>query len=193
MSVKIAPRALRGPWVSGFALDVHTVSSTFLGDDRGHPQFETVRSPIGELVYRLKYKHDGAVVDSIVEIVVEFLSTWKPSADMLVPAPPSNTARRSQPVMEVAKGISARWGLPLCEACIQKIRATGQMKDFETGKRIEALAEAYSADPDAISHRRVLLFDDLYDSGATANAITRALLGPGGAGAVYLLTLTQTR
>lgn len=194
MPLKISPRVLLGPWVSGFALDVHTVSSTFLENDSlGHPQVDTVRSPVGELVYRLKYRQDGAAVNSIVEASVEFLSRWKPSVEVVVPAPPSNTARRRQPVLEVARLIGEKLGLPLCEGCIWKVKATGQMKDSEMGKRTKALLDAYAVDAEAISRRRALLFDDLYNSGATANTLTKALLGPGGAGAVYLLTLTQTR
>jgi competence protein ComFC len=194
MSLKISPRALRGPWASGFALDIHTVSSTFLGSDSlGHPQFETVRSPIGELVYRQKYRHDDAVVESIVGAAVDFLSRWKPPVEVLVPAPPSNMARRSQPVLEVARRISEKISLPLCDMCVHKIKATGQMKDFDVSKRIEVLSDAYTVDAASISGRRLLLFDDLYDSGATAKTLTKALLGHGGAAAVYLLTLTQTR
>lgn len=93
----------------------------------------------------------------------------------------------------MAKLIGEKLGLPLCEGCIRKIKTTSQMKDFEIGKRVEVLSGAYAVNAEAISRRRLLLFDDLYDSGATANTLTKALLGPGGAGAVYLLTLTQTR
>ena len=39
----------------GFALDFHTFSSTFIGYNAfGHPEFETRRPPIGELLYNLK-------------------------------------------------------------------------------------------------------------------------------------------
>lgn len=194
MSVQITPRSLRGPWLSGFALDVHTISSTFLGNDSlGHPQFDTVRSPIGEPVYRLKYKHDNAVMDQIAETVVEFLSSWKPAVEAIIPAPPSNTGRPIQPVLEIASRISQRTDLPICDTCIKKIKKTGQMKDFEISKRTDVLSGAYAVDSEKIAQRRLLLFDDLYDSGATANTITKALLGQGGAAAVYLLTLTQTR
>jgi competence protein ComFC len=145
------------------------------------------------MVYRLKYRHDDAVLESIVEAAVDFLSRWKPPVEMLVPAPPSNMARRNQPVLEVAKRISEKMSVSLCDMCVQKIKATGQMKDLDFSKRIEVLSDAYAVDAEAISGRRLLLFDDLYDSGATANMLTKALLGHGGAEAVYLLTLTQTR
>ena len=48
MPLNIKPIAITGPWGSGWALDLHTVSSVFIGDDAfGHPQFENKRSEIG--------------------------------------------------------------------------------------------------------------------------------------------------
>jgi hypothetical protein len=37
MSLETNPRRLRGPWDGGYALDVHTRSSTFLGYDQYGP------------------------------------------------------------------------------------------------------------------------------------------------------------
>jgi len=40
----IAPPRVPGRWRAGYALDVHTHHSTFLGHDQfGHPQFDTKR------------------------------------------------------------------------------------------------------------------------------------------------------
>ncbi len=44
-----------------------------------------------------------------------------------------------------------------------------------------------------IEGRNILLFDELYQSGATLNAITQALKNKGKAKEVYALTLTITR
>ena len=42
MPVKVNPRKLRGPWTDGFALDLHTTGSTFLGYNAyGRPEFDT--------------------------------------------------------------------------------------------------------------------------------------------------------
>jgi competence protein ComFC len=194
MPVEIKPRRLHGPWAAGFALDLHTRSSTFIGDDdRGHPRFHTVRSPIGELVYRLKYKHDSSTLNVIVESAIGFLADWGPQVDAIVPVPASNAARVVQPVIEIAKRISYRTGLPYCDLCLFKSNRTAQIKDVEISVRSDALSEVYAVDSKIIAARRLLLFDDLFDSGATASAITRVLLSPGGASAVYLLTLTQAR
>jgi predicted amidophosphoribosyltransferase len=122
--VELNPRKLRGPWDGGYALDVHTVSSTFLGnDDAGHPRFNTARSPIGELLYRLKYKNDETTIAPLAETVASFLRTRRTLIDAIVPVPPS-TARRNQPVTLLAMAISPRIGIPLCIGCLSKVKRT---------------------------------------------------------------------
>ncbi len=102
--VKIKPSKISGNWREGFALDLHTTSSEFMGHDEfGHPVFDTKRSEIGELLYRLKFKADKSVLEEILETVINFLNnTWKISntLDCVIPVPPSNVAREFQPVMD---------------------------------------------------------------------------------------------
>jgi competence protein ComFC len=56
---------------------------------------------------------------------------------------------------------------------------------------METLEDAFEVDASETKGRRILLFDDLYGSGATVRTITEALLKQGGAKAVHLLTLTK--
>ena len=79
-SVKIDPMRLPGPWANGYVLErQHTLSSEFLGHDGyGNPQFDTKRSELGELVFRLKNRNDKNAVDSIGDTAVEFLKGWGP-------------------------------------------------------------------------------------------------------------------
>jgi competence protein ComFC len=44
-----------------------------------------------------------------------------------------------------------------------------------------------------VAGRKVLLFDDLYRSGATMSSIAAALHDQGGSGDVFALTVTRTR
>jgi competence protein ComFC len=195
MSVEIHPRKIRGKWAEGYALDLHTTSSTFLGyDGYGHPQFETVRSDLGELLYKLKYRADPSAVDSIAEAAAEFLTEkWRVNVDLIVPVPPSNTGRKRQPVLEVATAISERTGIGLCLDGLVKVKQTPQLKDvFDFKERVAALEGAFTVEKAKIQGKRVLLFDDLFRSGATMNTITECLM-TGGAEVVYALTLTRTR
>src|SRR5579863_3604117 len=195
MSVEIHPRKIRGKWAEGYALDLHTTSSTFLGyDGYGHPQFETVRSELGELLYKLKYRADPSAVDSIAEAAAEFLTEkWRVNVDLIVPVPPSDTSRKRQPVLEVATAISDRTGIGLCLDGLVKVKQTPQLKDvFDFKERVAALEGAFTVEKAKIQGKSVLLFDDLFRSGATMNSITECLI-TGGAEVVYALTLTRTR
>jgi predicted amidophosphoribosyltransferase len=149
---------------------------------------------MGELLYRLKFRGDQTTIEPIVETVVVFLASWNIQIDAIVPVPPSNASRKNQPVIEVAKAISARTGIPLCESCVAKIKSTAQLKNvFDRDKREGLLTDAFGIDAQKTRAKRLLIFDDLYRSGATASAVARGLTEQGGASAVYLLTLTQTR
>ena len=195
MAIKINPMRLSGAWHDGYALDLHTVSSVFLGDDPyGHPVFDTTRSEIGELLYRLKYGKDRSTVDAIADTVTEFLRGWNVGIDAVVPVPPSNTGRSVQPVIEVASAVCERTGIVLCQECVKRVRSTGELKDvFEFEKRVAALTGAFAVDRVLTEDRRLLLFDDLHRSGATVNEIARTLTADGHAAAVFLLALTRTR
>jgi competence protein ComFC len=196
MSIEIHPRKIRGRWTDGYALDLHTTGSTFLGyDGNGHPQFDTTRSELGELLYELKYGGSAAVTGSIAEAAADFLvNQWKIEVDLIVSVPPSNTERRGQPVLEVAREISVRTKIELCSLCIEKIRQTPQLKNvYDYKERTTALEGAFRVDAEKTSGKRILLFDDLFRSGATMNAITEHLIEEGKAETVYALTLTQTR
>lgn len=196
MSVEIHPRKIQGKWAEGYALDLHTTSSTFLGyDGYGHPQFETVRSELGELLYKLKYRADPSAVDSIAETAADFLKEkWRIDVDLIVQVPPSDTSRKRQPVLEVATAISERTGIELCLDGVVKVKQTPQLKNvFDFKERVAALEGAFTVETAKIQGKRVLLFDDLFRSGATMNTITECLMTDGGAEVVYALTLTRTR
>ena len=186
-------RQILGKWRQGFALDLHTLSSVPIGyNEFGHMQFETTRSEVGELLFRLKNRFDTSTVDEIVAAAVTFLNTWQPPIEMIVPVPAS-TPRAVQPVMLLAKGISDQLHIPLVE-CVTKTRETPQLKNiFDLDARLKALDGVHAVDAAATQGRRVLLFDDLYRSGATMDAITSALYEQGKTADVFALTITRTR
>lgn len=176
-------------------MDVHTISSTFVGyDEYGHEIFESQRSPIGELLYKLKYKSDKTVLDEIVSAVSGFLvNDWKIKIDAIVPVPPSKINRTVQPVIEIAKGISLSLHIPFVESLI-KIKGTPELKNvFDYQKRSELLKDAFGVKNSELEGENILLFDDLFRSGATLSTITRVLYNLGKVKSVYVLSLTKTR
>ena len=159
--------------------------------------FDTKRPPVGELLYQLKYGRTQtaaeklAIADQLAETAAGFLeNTWHIPVDTLVPVPPSNI-RAIQPVMVVADALAARLGVPICAGCLSKVKQTTQLKDItDYDKRKEVLTDAFKVAVELTTGKNLLLFDDLHGSGATVWHIVEVLKNPGGAKAVYLLTLT---
>jgi len=144
--MKIKPRRIKGKWTFGYSLDLHTLSSEFIGyNEYGHPEFDTKYSDMGGLLNRLKYKSDKSVLRVIIDTVVDFLNSKSWSIDLIIPVPPSRETRAFQPVVAVTKGVSELTGIKICIDCVVKIKKTQELKDiYEFNKRIEILKDAYA-------------------------------------------------
>src|SRR5882672_8165713 len=82
---KINPQKITGNWQSGVALDFHTISSTPTGvNEYGHPTFDTVRSELGELLLRLKYRGDQSAAPEIIAAAAQFLAPHRAKLDLIV-------------------------------------------------------------------------------------------------------------
>jgi len=189
----VKPTRIPGRWREGFALDYHTVSSTYLGDDEyGHPMFDTKRSELGELLYQLKYRSDTSAIAAMVDAAAGFLAQWKPGVEIVVPVPPSRHDRKLQPVLVLASALCDRLGIPLAD-CITRTKEVPELKNvYDYNERLQLISDAYAVDTTQVSGHRVLLFDDLYRSGATMDTIASLLLDRGAA-EVFALAVTRTR
>lgn len=92
----------------------------------------------------------------------------------------------------LAEEIGRRLGLPFSQAFVVRSTQGPELKGiFDYNERAEALAGAYTAAP-SVRGRRILLFDDLYRSGASMTTVAEALYAQEAAD-VVALTITQTR
>jgi competence protein ComFC len=195
MPLNIKPIAIKGPWSSGWALDLHTLSSSFVGDDAfGHPQFENKRSEIGELLYQFKYRGDRSGLTAICETAAAFILNRKLPVDVIVAVPPSNEKRRSQPLPLIAKGVAGRLSCEYRPDALVKVRQTEELISvFDLVQREKLLHGAFRALPQLLEGRNVLLLDDLFRSGATLAEAAREILENGRAKSLLAVTLTKTR
>lgn len=191
--VKTKPMKLpTTPWVEGYVLDYHTVSSTPTGDP--YYRFDTKRTELGELLFRLKYRGgESVVLADIVDTAEQFVGEWKPPIECVVPAPPSLT-RQTQPAVEIARELAMRLRLPVCEDAVVKVKPTPQMKNIDDwSERQKVLTEAIQAGHGDVKGKHILLVDDLIESGSTLRRTADVLLKDGGARAIYALVLTRTK
>lgn len=184
---------IEGKWRKGYAFDLHTVASTYLGpDEYGHNRFENTRSEIGELVYQLKYQNDKAAVAKIIDLLNGIKGIDK--FDAIIPAPSSNKARAYQPVDEIAKALGADRNVPVLVGFLDKAGGA-QLKNVDDPEERQKLLEGSitMAGTQNITGKNVLLVDDLYRSGATLNACCAVLLDAAKVASVCVLTMTKTR
>jgi predicted amidophosphoribosyltransferase len=194
----IHPIKIYGNWDSGYALDKHSLHSEFLGiDEFGHNIYETTRSEIGEAVYQLKYQNNLSFIDLLADVsanaINELILVEKNTLDCIVPVPPSDPNRKEQPVFQIAKRISEILKIQYDDNLIEKTVHTEQMKNLPIAERASELKNAYSVSEKDLSYNNILLFDDLYQSGATAKACVEALKSRKANIKVFLITITKTR
>ena len=174
-------------------LDLHSTGSTYVGDNElGHPQFETHRTDIGELLFRLKYRSDRTVISEMTSVASEFIRSRDFGPDIVVPVPPTR-ARGFQPVIALAFELARRLGIPIAAEAVRKTKRFAELKSvYDAEERRRLLEGTFSLKIEKIRDRRILLVDDLYRSGATMNAIAEAITA-GGATAIFAFAFTQTR
>ncbi|SPR99559.1 hypothetical protein [Cupriavidus taiwanensis] len=86
--MEVQVRELHGNWDLGFALDKHTRSSIYLGEDAwGHAMFETKRSPAGEALYQLKYRQDWSQAQPIAMQIAQSIYPRLTDVGCIVPGP----------------------------------------------------------------------------------------------------------
>ena len=137
----------------------------------------------------IKYKNKREYLDFYAEAAAEKLRQYENREewqfDGLVPVPvhPARKRKRGFNQAEVpAKRIGERLEMPVYPEFLYRIRNTEPLKELNPDERLRNLQQAFQADAEAIRARgvqNVLLVDDIYTTGSTAEACTRALLSAG--------------
>lgn len=193
-------KEITGVWDSGYSLDKHTVSSTYVGDNEwGRPQFDTVRTDVGEAVFRLKYRDDFAKCTDIAQSIHDDIVSRLPFISFIVAMPPSK-ARSKQPVQEIALELANIAGKRCIDGLLVKSKPTPQMKDIDSRQeRIELLMEAFEIDDNVVAETlpqtgyNVLIVDDLYDTGTSLEVATQTLRKCDKINQIFVATATRKR
>ena len=193
--LEINPKELPGDWEEGFALDYHTLRSVCTGySASGWALFDTTYSEVGQCLHQLKY---GAVIKSVVsklaDTAADFINSKDWPIDLIVSVPPSKQ-RRQQPVILLAEALGKLLDVDVCLDCVEKVRETPELKDIEDfNERMAVLDQAFSVNTSMTEGKTILLFDDLFRSGATLETLAECLLQKGQVRSLYALTMTKTR
>jgi predicted amidophosphoribosyltransferase len=184
--VPINPQKLSGVWVEGYALDNHTISSEYIGEDAfGHKQFRNTYTEIGGLLYKMKYNGRIDTSENILSLAKPFLDGWikDKGIDIILPVPPTKT-RDVQPIYIIAETIADYYKIPFSHEVLKK-ENFGQAKDGKDVRGSIKLAK------NAKRKCTILLIDDLFSTGKTISECVRVLKTDGYVKDIYVLTITK--
>jgi ComF family protein len=148
------------------------------------------------LVHQLKYHDRPHMAQVMARTMRQAAHALIPDIHVIVPVPLYSFRlwqRRFNQAALLAENLSRLTGVPHDPMALERIKPTRRQVGLSATQRQDNVRGAFRV-PDhkrpIIAGRGVLLVDDVYTSGATAKAATRALLRAG-AGAVDVLTFAR--
>ena len=150
---------------------------------------------IREAVQGLKYGQAKALAQPLSERLVAQLNRQNWTIDIIVPVPLHKTRlaeRGYNQAQLLSEHVAEEILLPCLAEAVQRQRNTQSQVTLNAMERQTNLEDAFQANPQIVSGKRILLIDDVYTTGATLSACAQAIL-QAGAQAVYGLTVTVAR
>ncbi len=94
----------------------------------------------------------------------------------------------------LADAIGSRQKIPILKSAVQRVSPTSNAKNTDDiDQRRRDQRDAFAISPDTyVSGAVILLFDALYQSGATSESVARLLKAQGNAAEVCFLAITKT-
>ena len=89
---------------------------------------------------------------------------------------------------ELARRLSGPLGIPVNTSILKRTRKTAPQKSLDSGGRLKNLEQAFTASVLPSGMKNIILVDDIYTTGSTIEACTRALR-KAGAEHVYFVTI----
>jgi ATP-dependent DNA helicase RecQ len=154
---------------------------------------EHVHTEVGGRVYAFKYQGEKNQLEWLLARALQTLAAHPAFKEIdAVAFVPSTAANHPYlPVPLFAENLQQRLGVQtVCQ--LRKTRTTRPQKEMVTmEQKRRNVAGAFAVQPPSTKGQRILLVDDIYDSGATINECAH-VLKTAGAKKVYALTLTKT-
>ncbi len=163
-------------------------------------KFRLCRAPLlydglaKDAIYQLKFGGRKYIAYTLAALMAdEFLKRdMEGEIAVFVPMSPSEEKKRGYNQSELlAREVASRLNIPLLPALI-KVRDTSAQKRLTGAERAENLKKAFRCIFDEVKDRKVLLIDDVFTTGATANECADVLL-KAGARSVSVLVAAVTK
>lgn len=135
-------------------------------------------------MYRMKYGNRRDFSVTFAREAYIALGDWirhvQPQALIPVPLHPSRRRKRGYNQAELlARELSRLTGIPLERSLVKRSVRTRPQKELNTLERKNNLKNAFQMSKNSVHLIKVLLIDDIYTTGSTADALAETLMGAG--------------
>ena len=165
----------------------------FLGSFRQGKALLVYRGQIKQGMYRFKYSNRREYAEWFAGLAKERVGEWlgriEPEAIVPVPMYQKKQKKRGYNQAEVfAKALSQIMSIPCDAQLISRVRDTTPQKELNDVERKNNLKNAFQMRANIVKYKKVLVVDDIYTTGNTADAVTECLHGAG-ISEVYFLSI----
>ncbi len=152
---------------------------------------------MADSIFRFKYKGRMEYAAFYGRDLYEKKKQWLRAihADALIPVPvhPSRKRARGYNQAElIARELSRHSGIALKTSYVRRVRKTRPLKSLSHAERQNNLKRAFKITANDVKLNTIVIIDDIYTTGATVDAMARALK-ESGVGEVYFMALTVGR
>lgn len=146
-----------------------------------------------KLLLRFKYEHSLKITYPLVKLLVLSLENYYHSEkiDQLLPVPIHNNRMLQRGFNQahlIAEGLSIETGIILSSA-VKKVKDNPPLFRYAYSKRRDLLKKSFFVKENSFRGQTILLVDDIFTTGATADEISYQLKKIGGADRVLVLTI----
>jgi ComF family protein len=144
-------------------------------------------------IHQLKYEQNIGLGESLSIHLINKLLKQDWTIDLIVPVPLSPNRLRERGYNQsrlLSKPLSLATGIALSSKSLLRVKETRSQVGLNFQERIKNVEGAFWADSSLVSHKNILVIDDLTTTGATIKSCANALKESGCA-SVYGLTLAR--
>ncbi len=143
-------------------------------------------------MYRLKYANKREYARFFAHRAVEKYSDWLgTNIQAIVPVPmyrPKEKQRGYNQAETFAQELSKLTGIPVVKDCIRRVKDTTPQKELNDQDRKNNLENAFQKGKSIVQYSHILVVDDIYTTGYTAEAVAKELRKQG-AHRIYVLSV----
>lgn len=153
--------------------------------ERGIVGFDYDSVPVSRMIAQVKYHNKRQLLDypclQMAKVNRELVRSW--GLQCLIPVPLHRSKQRKRgfnQAQEIAERLGAAWGIPVEAGVLYRTKRTKPQKELDEASRFCNLLEAFSAKREyAEGLCCAALVDDIFTTGSTMEACTRALQAVG--------------